>query len=137
MLVPDTCNVVYERVQDTQGGAHMYRCDAMASYALYHVSGGVVRIAVAGSAIGTDKQTTSALTACHKLAMRQLLMLATGEDNEKPPNADELAELFDKAKSLAGSPEFKEFVGTHWKKFSKGQQNELAALNREKSNGKN
>ena len=126
MLVPVDAITTYEHVANTSGGAKQYRCDAIATYALIHTSGQWFHIEVAGSAIGTDKQTTSALTACHKLACRQLLMLATGEDNEKPPNAEQRATMFDGAMKLTGEAQ-RIFVKTNWKKFTKEQQTTLAA----------
>jgi len=125
MLVPIGCETDYERVKDTSSGAHQYRCDAIATYTLVHESGQWLNIETAGSAIGTDKQTTSALTACHKLACRQLLMLATGEDNEKPPNAEQRADLFDKASAMQGD-DLRAFCKANWKKFNAAQQKTLA-----------
>jgi len=136
MLVPSGCDVTFTQVQDTKGGAHQYRCDARAGYNLYHTSGERIAVAVAGSAIGTDKMTTSALTACHKLACRQLLMLATGEDNEKPPTSEQREVLYEKALSLKNTPKFRPFCQTNWAKFTKDQQGNLAhMLREEKKNG--
>ena len=130
MLVPCGCVVKYEQVNDTSGGAKQYRADAEADYSLIHTSGQWLMIAVAGSAIGTDKQTTSALTACHKLACRQLLMLATGEDNEKPPNAEQRADLYAEA-LVTSRAELRAFCTANWKKFTKDQQKTLADKMRE------
>jgi hypothetical protein len=65
----------------TKQGSRQFRCDIHAEYELTHSSGETLQVCSLGCGIDVgDKAAYKAMTGAYKYAIRQLLMLETGDD---------------------------------------------------------
>jgi hypothetical protein len=79
--------------EGTGGKAALYRTDLVQTYWLCHEAGTAIPIQVAGCGVDAhDKGIYQALTGAYKYALRQMFLIPSGDDAEKPPTGAERVE---------------------------------------------
>jgi len=105
VLRPMKLDARTEEHAPTRQGARQYRCDLVATYELSHTSGETLIVQSLGCGIDVgDKAAYKAMTGAYKYAIRQLLMLETGDDPDHQHSSQQESAALNKPTATAAKP---------------------------------